>query len=780
LSLHLPPVVGLALAYATGVGLILFGAFSPPALLALLLTAPLILLWPRPAFGVAVAWTLALLAGGVAASSVLQADAADCRLALPDGWEGWVEGRTLSRIEVGRTVPFRPQSGLPGGCREVVRILVTGGMEAPPAGAALRLRVRWEGRGHPPEGRAEWAGRLRVLDVPQVAEGGDLAGRLLAIRGGLQERMSALWGQRAPTVEALVLARREHLDPGLREAFALSGTAHLLAISGFHVGVVAGLLLGALRLVGLRRRPAALGAALGCWGYVLGIGAPHAAVRAALILTLLAGARIRGRPVVPVGALASALLLLLVADPRNLRSIGFQLSFAGTAGLVLLRGPLGRWVDQGWRHWRGRPLVRGRKVRGPAEGILKGGADGLVAGTAATLPTLPLLAWHFDRISVVGIPATLAVAPVVAAAIPGVGATLLLSLLPGPLAPFLAGGVGLLLAVVEALVRWCAELPGASIWVSRRALYWGGGVALTSSLIFRLGFPGRVRGAVRRSCSGALAVAVLLLLPLIPGPAALEVHMVDVGQGDAVALRLPSDRWMVVDAGPRSDRFDAGHRRVVPYLRRHGVRRLEVLVLSHPHLDHVGGAPAVLRELPVRGVLDPSRPVPGAAWRETLAEARVRGASWWTAVAGLEMALDGVELTVLHPDVDTAADPELSDWNDLSIVLMVRYGEATVLLTGDAYHWVEEAALAAVPQGVTVLKVGHHGSRTSTGEALLARAEPRVALVGVGDGNRYGHPHPEVIRRLDRHGVSTYRTDRDGDLRVRIHRDGSVQVRTGR
>ncbi len=730
--------------------------------------------------GLVVAWTLALVAGGLAAASVLQQDAADCRLALPDEWEGWVEGRTLSRIEVGRTVPFRPQVGLPGGCREVVRVLITGGMEAPPAGAALRLYVRWEARGHPPEGRAEWAGRLRVLDQPQVAEGGDLAGRLLGTRGRLQERMAALWGQRAPMVEALVLARREHLEPELREAFALSGTAHLLAISGFHVGVVAGLLLGVLRLAGLRRRPATLGAALGCWGYVLGIGAPHAAVRAALILTLLAGARIRGRPVVPVGALASALLLLLVADPRNLRSIGFQLSFAGTAGLVLLRRPLGRWVDRGWRYWRGRPLVRGRKVRGPAEGLLRGGADGLVAGTAATLPTLPLLAWHFDRISVVGIPATLAVAPVVAAAIPGVGATLLLSLLPGPLAPFLAGGVGLLLAAVEAAVRWCAELPGASIWVSRRALCWGGGVAAALSMAFRLVLPGRIRGAVRRGCSGALAVAVLLLLPLLPGPAALEVHMVDVGQGDAVALRLPSDRWVVVDAGPRSDRFDAGHRRVVPYLRRHGVRRVEALVLSHPHLDHVGGAPAVLRELPVRGVLDPSRPVPGTAWRETLTEARLRGSSWWTAVAGLEMALDGVELTVLHPDPGTAVDPELSDWNDLSIVLLVRYGEATVLLTGDAYHWVEEEALEAVPDDLTVLKVGHHGSRTSTGEALLERARPRVALIPVGDGNRYGHPHPEVARRLERYGVSTYRTDRDGDLRVRIHRDGSVQVRTAR
>lgn len=723
---------------------------------------------------------LTLLAGLVSGQGVLAADRRDCRLDLPHGWEGVVEGRFLTRALPGRTVPFRPEAGLPGGCTQTVRALVGRGSGEPGAGVALRIPVRWEVRGEPVPGRGEWAGRLVALGEPVPVEGRDLRGRLLFLRGRIQETIAELWDDRAPMVEALVLARREHLDPELREAFALSGTAHLLAISGFHVGVVAGLLLGALRITGMGRRQATLGAVAGCWMYVLGIGAPHAAVRAALLLTLLAAARIRGRPVVPAGALASALLLLLVVDPGNLRSVGFQLSFAGTGGLVFLRGPLGSLVDRGWMRWRGERLVRGRKIRGMGQGLLKGGADGLIAGTAATLPTLPLLAWHFDRISLVGIPATLVVAPVVAMIIPGIGATLALAGPAAPLASFLSGGVDLLLLGVDRAVRWSAERPGASIWVSRPALLVSGGVGALVVLLLRWTLVGRVAPPVRYAAAAGLAAASVLLLPVLPGSDTLEVHLIDVGQGDALAVRFPSNRWILVDAGPRSDVFDAGSRRVVPYLRRRGVRRIEALVLTHPHLDHIGGAPAVLRDVSVVGVLDPSRPVPSTPWREVLEEGRRLGVSWWRAEEGLRLQLDDVVVEILHPDRATAGDPGLSDWNDLSVVVLVRRERGSALLTGDAYHWIEERVLPRLPARLSLLKVGHHGSRTSTGQALLDASEPAKAIIPVGSANRYGHPHPEVSQRLEARGTRTYRTDRDGDLRVRIERSGLVRVRTAR
>ena len=646
------------------------------------------------------------------------------------------------------------------------------------SGKRIRVSVRWEARSFPTPGRGEWAGRMRASGDPAVVPGGDLPGRIVALRGRIQDRIATLWGDEAPVVEALVLARREHLDPDFREAFALSGTAHLLAISGFHVGVVAALLLGLLRLLGVGRRQAALGAATGCWLYVLGIGAPHAAVRAAVLLTLLAASRIRGWPVVPVGALGSALLLLLAVDPRYLASVGFQLSFAGTAGIILLTGPVGKGIEAAWRRGTGRPFPRGRSPD-PAQRLLRGGSDGLAAGIAATLPTLPLLAWHFDRISLVGIPLTLTVAPGVAAAIPGIGASLLLSLIGEGPGRFLAGGTGWILRGVEIMVRWGAELPGASLWVSRGGL----AAALTAGTVVRLvlrsRYPGRVGPGVRRTAASSAALAALLLLPLVPRGSSLEVHMMDVGQGEAVALRFPAGGWILVDAGPRGPGYDAGARRVVPYLRRQGVRTLEAVVITHPHLDHLGGAPAVLDHLRVRGILDPSRPRASGPYLELMERAAGEGVWWWRAAEGRRFRRDGVEVEVLHPDPTALTDPGITDPNDWSVVLLIRWGEAAVLLTGDAPAAVERRILDRLPP-LTVLKAGHHGSRTSTSRELLTATRPPLALIPVGDGNRFGHPHREVTDRLEQEGVRVLRTDRDGHIRLRLTRDGSYRVTTAR
>lgn len=796
---HIPPVVGLAVAHAGGIALSLGGAFPLPALLAFLPAALLIPLSRRPV------WLLALLlsgvAGIVAGTAADRAEMRDCRRHIPDGWAGVVEGRPISRSGDAGVIPFRVQAGLPGGCRGTVRLLIPRGWDRPAAGQAVRVPVRWERREGPTPPRAEWAGMARARGALETVEDGvdqgvglgfqarlaGFRGRLLGLRGRVQERIAGLWGPQAPMVEALVLARREHLDRELRQAFAVSGTAHLLAISGFHVGVVGALLLGLLRLVGVAPRPAAGGAALGCWIYVLGIGAPDAAVRAALLMTLLVGARARGGPVVPLGALASAFLLLLVVDPANLGSVGFQLSFAATGGLVVLRDPLSAKVDGLWQRLRGRPLLGGRRLRGPGEGLLRGGTEGLVAGVAATIPTLPLLAWHFDRMSLVGIVSTLGLAPLVAAAIPGIGMALLLDGVAGDWgqeswAPgaFLAGGVGVLLILVEWGVRVSAELPGAAPWVSRRTLVAGGVSAALVLAMLRFRFPGRVRRGIRMGAAVASMAGAALLAPMVPAPGmggVLEVHMVDVGQGDAFLLRLPSGRWLAVDAGPGGSGWDAGAARVAPHLRRAGARRLEALILTHPHGDHVGGAPGLLRAIPVRGILDPSVPLPSEPWREVLEVGRELGVWWWRAEPGLTMEMDGVRFTLLHPGYEELSRREVADWNDLSLVILVEYGDASILLTGDAYTWVEEAVEHQLPRRLSVLKVGHHGSRTSTGIRLLEATQPGVALIPVGWGNRFGHPHGEVVERLHAAGTAVYRTDLDGSVQVRMFSDGRIQVR---
>lgn len=738
----LPPVARLAVSFAAGVALgARLGPFAP-ALALLLLPLPPIRAWLRPD-GAGRVLLVAFLAGGTASAGAARSVRA-CAPAGPPGAAVRLDGYFLAR-HPGRSVPFRPTRR---GCAGEVRVLASG--EVSP-GHAVTVVGRW---------REGPAGTHVVADTVRAARSVGLSPRRILVRwrGGLVRRVEDLYGPRAPLVSALTLARKEGLDPGLREAFARSGIAHLLAISGFHVGVVALLLVTLLRHAGLRPRRAAAVAAGGTWAYVALLGFPDAACRAAVILTAVAASRLRGRPPARWGPLGTALLLLLALDPTRLSAPGFQLSFAGAAGLTAWAGTL-------------RARIRGRFPRLP-DGL----ASATAAGVAATLSTLPIVTWHFERVSLVGIPATLAASPLVAAALPGALASLGADLLHPAFGRFLAGGVGLMLALLEVLTRAFASPGWASVWVPRT---WVPVAVVGAVLATRVGGDRGLRARSGRRVALLGAAAAMVAWPTllsIQGRGTLEILSIDVGQGDAIALRTPAGRWILVDAGP-PPRGDPGAAPAVRTLRRRGVTRLELLVLTHPDLDHVGGAAAVLSAFEVGAVLEPSRATGKDAYVELLEAAAARGVPWRRAERGQRFEMDGVALEVLAPG---GPGEELgggdTDSNDASVVLAVRYGALDALLTGDAPASVEREIRSALSPGLEILKVGHHGSATSTDSLLLATTRPSLAVVSVGRGNRYGHPDPEVLARLEAFGMEIRRTDREGTLRVLGRADGSFTV----
>ncbi|MBI4545655.1 MAG: ComEC/Rec2 family competence protein, partial [Gemmatimonadetes bacterium] len=606
---------------------------------------------------------------------------------------------------------------------------------------------------------------------------------LLGARGAAQERLQRLYGKRAALAEALLLAQRDGLDAAVWERFADSGLIHLLAISGLHVGLVATSLLLVCSLLRLAPGLSAGAAALVTVAYVLFLGAPYAAARAALQVLLLLGARLLQRPAHPVGLLATAALVLLAIEPLAALDAGFQLSFAGTAGIIVLRR---RLLVLPW-------------LPGPA--ALR---DALATSLAATLATAPLSVLHFGRLAPVGVLASLAAIPLVALAVPALALALAASWLLWPAAEFLANGGGLLLAALDAAARWGAWLPAGHLAVPRDLVAaWFCAALLACIFAAQLAAPSapaagtpeprvgaagvtsrtRVRPWVRRLAAGGAAVAFLLAWPLAVrrlGAGELQIHVIDVGQGDALALRSPAGRWLLVDAGPRSDTYDAGRARVVPFLLRHGVRRLEALILTHPDADHIGGSEAVLNTLPVGLVVDPGAAAGKPLYLLVLQEARREGIRWVPARAGRELRFDGLVIEFLHPQPASLDGKEAT--NESSVVFRLAYGRFTALFLGDAPAAVEREL--AVRHGgrlrVDVLKVGHHGSGTSSSEELLAAATPRLALISVGRHNRYGHPHPEVLRRLAGRRVRVLRTDWHGEVTVRARASGELEFETAR
>lgn len=553
------------------------------------------------------------------------------------------------------------------------------------------------------------------------------------LRGKVSHRIAGLYGRRAPVVEALVLGRREDVPPELRREFAGAGLAHLLAISGLHVGIFAGWLVWTCQRLGTRARLLVpLG---GVWIYVAVLGLPAPATRAAIFLSvMLAGSR-RQRHPARSAVLAVGVLGVLLLDPGAVVSAGAWLSFAAVWGTSAASG-----------------LLRGRWRRFPP-------AQLAAASVGATVATAPITAYVFGTVALVGALSNLVAVPLAGLIVPSLFVSLAL--------PGVAASAGLGLAALERLAAFAAHLPAAQ-W--RGVPGWSGAWPWVLVLVVVARWVRRppTWSAVRRrlvfaaALSGWLYAAVDWRARTPDG--ILSVFVLDVGQGDAIAVRTPRGRWLLVDAGPLTGFRDAGWEVVVPFLRRQGVDRLSLVFVSHGDADHLGGVPAVVRALSPEVVVEPGQPQATGLYGRYLAAVEGSDLAWRVGRRGDTVVVDSVSMAVLHPSAEWMARHMAP--NENSLVLHLRYGCFDALLTGDIGAEAEAHLLPSVGP-VEFLKVGHHGSAGGTGDAWLAALRPAISVISVGAGNRYGHPAPEVLERLGRWGSAVFRTDRDGPVTAR-------------
>jgi competence protein ComEC len=604
------------------------------------------------------------------------------------------------------------------------------------------LTLRIDGEVPPPGARAVIVGAYRGRGVLRARHVRGLSGGVVwryRLRGGVARRIRALYGERAGLVEALVLGRRDDIEPDLRTEFVDAGLAHLLAISGLHVGIAAGWIALGARALGAGHAAGLWSAAL-TWGYVALLGFPAPATRAAAFVTVFAASRRRQRHPPPRAVLAVAILVVLAAEPAAATAVGAWLSATAVAGTRAATELVPR--------------------RAKLRALWQLGA----ASAGATLATAPITAYAFGSVAPAGILSNLLAVPLAGLAVPGVFASLALG-------SVLAGGAGLALAGIEWVAAITSRLPGGHLAGPPGvafALPWAAALAASVWLIQTRPSWVRVR---RQLLVGAAAASwASAVLPALRAPRhqqQLTIHVLDVGQGDAIAVRTPHDRWVLVDAGLRTGSWDAGARVVVPFLRRRGVRSLDAVVVSHGDADHLGGIPAVLDAFPAGLLLEPGQPLPSALYVEHLAAVDAGGVAWRAARAGDTLVVDGVVFAVLHPTSEWMAG-QLSP-NENSVVVHVSYGCFDALLTGDAGTPVE-ALLAARVRRTELLKVGHHGSASATGDAWLDALRPRAAVISVGRNNTYGHPAAAVLARFAARGIPVFRTDRGGSLA--IHTDG--------
>lgn len=559
---------------------------------------------------------------------------------------------------------------------------------------------------------------------------------------------------------ALVLGDRRALEPDVEAAFRRTGLTHLLAVSGLHVLLVGmllyGLLAGVLRRLTRRRIVVDVGRAAITLGvlivYAVVTGASASVVRAVAMAAVLIVGDLAQRTTPVLNSLGLAMLVVLALRPTQLFEPGFLLSFTAVAGLVVLVPVLRRPLERRprWRPWVEQP---GRRAFTTA----------VLATVAATIATLPVLLATFGRVPLGGLVLNLPAIPLTNLTFAAGLATTALADVPALAAPLGRSADLLARALLVLTERGDAALGALAYESAPTTRAWT--LALTALVLaLAAGRRRRLRTALVSAAIIATTGAVWSRALADDATPGLDVLFFDVGQGDAALLRLPGGRSLLVDTGPSDERGDAALRTILPHLKRLGLRRIDAVVVTHPHRDHEGGLPSLLEAGVVGRVLHNGEVFDSDTHRRGRRLADSLGVPRRALRAGDTLALDpAVRIDVLAPG-DTLAQPP--ETNDASVVLRLRYGATTWLLLGDA-QLPSEARLVARYGSLlrsTVVKVGHHGSRTSSTPSLVetVRSEGCHAVVSVAASNVYRLPNPEVIDRWRRacRFVHETRTDR--------------------
>lgn len=584
---------------------------------------------------------------------------------------------------------------------------------------------------------------------------------LVSIREYLNSTIDSLaGGEEANLLRGLIIGERTEMSPEVKSAFMNSGLMHILAVSGFNVGLVVMIFSALFSFARLRQGAAFMMISLSLILFGFVTGAQPSVFRAVVMAILFIGGRLLERKADIFNILAVAAIVLLLFDARSLFDVGFLLSFFAVGGLAYFYpklDELGKHVSEKFR----------------TNFLWKFLLGSVAVSLAATLGTLPLTAFYFQKVSLVGIVLNIFAVPLSAVILALGFAAMAAGLVSLTFAQYFALPAFYLSRLLLAMTVAGSRLPFAFLDVHPQAWM----VILAYVLLVYIAV------AQGRTIVGRILLSMMLVLLIILGlniynttHKTLSITFLDVGQGDAAFAEFPDGSTMLIDTGPLTQYTDAGKRFIFPFLQNRGIKEIGTLVISHPHDDHIGGAIYLMRNIRIRRVVDDG----------VLSQSRIDSLYLHLIDSlhiihrqvggGDTLAIDrDVRVFVLHPSGTFSASHQRvrGGFNNQSLVLKLCFGVTAVLCTGDAQTDAEQLMIDAYHDFLNagLLKVGHHGSITATSNRFLGAVQPTYAVISVGLHNKFSHPSPKTLLKLDASHVQYYRTDLHGA--VQFSSDGN-------
>ncbi len=564
-------------------------------------------------------------------------------------------------------------------------------------------------------------------------------------RESIEDQTDSLYGDNSGLVKAILLGDKIDVEENVLTSFRDSGLAHILAVSGLHIGFVVAFLLYLLRRLKLKYKNILIiiTSVLLCYCAVTNFS--PSIVRASIMAVLVLGAKVVGKRQDTLTSLFAAGIIILLFDPFALFKVGFQLSFCAVLGIIFM-------------------FDNFRKLFNVLPIPIK---DTFAISLSAQSGIFLVSAYYFYNVTMYSLLANILVMPIIGLLVVLAFISVILGFISSFVVIPIVWIVNMLLSILTGVASFVSSLPFASVTIGQPPVYIIFTVLLVMYIISKyVVLPKYIK------LVASLAITILILGNVIYFQctefSGLKIIVFDVGQGDSAYIETPGGYKILLDGGPASDSYDTGESVLLPYFYGSGINELDLVIASHAHSDHVGGLVSVAKELKIDRYLEPNNVLASdddVAYYSLISVIKNKSIlSTATSQGNVIELSDGVKIEVIYPD-----DEVRMDENERALVVKIIYNDFSMVFTADIGTDIESKIASSVGS-VNVLKVAHHGSKYSTSDEFLNKTKPQTAIISVGT-NSYGHPTQEVLDRLNSIGANVYRTDTQGAVIIKVYKN---------